>query len=209
MQNQTSRMKNILYALFLFCFLKNTSAQQRTIAEATINFNIYADSSLGKNASKTVYIKGNDARVDVLSSSFNQTTIYDKVTGNAVVLREIGSNKIMSKLTKSQWIEKNKKFDSLNIDFQADSKIILGYDCKKAVISTKDGTSIFTVYFATNISPSVKEFEWQFKDLPGLVLEYEVTENNKTIKYVAAKLSLSPVQPSKFDLPTSGYRVLN
>ena len=133
---------------------------------------------------------------------------YDKTSGNAVVLREFGNNKIMTKLTKSQWLEKNKKFDGISISLLSDTKNILGYECKKATLQTKEG-SVVTVFYATAIIPSVKEFEYEFKDVPGLVLEYETVEDGKQIKYTATKINLSPVQTSKFDIPTSGYRILN
>jgi GLPGLI family protein len=185
------------------------------VAECVVNYSIVFDSSLAKNtasstvSSKVVYIKGNDCRTDVTSPSFSQTIFYDKSSGNAVVLREFGNNKIMTKLNKLQWIEKNNKFEGATISMIGDTKNILGYECKKAIIQAKEGNSI-TVFFATAITPSVKEFEYQFKDIPGFVLEYEeARENGNKIKYTATKINLSPVQASKFDVPSSGYRLLN
>jgi hypothetical protein len=56
----------------------------------------------------------------------------------------------------------------------------------------------------------VKEFEYQFRDVPGFVLEYESQEGDKgVIRYTATKINLSPVQASRFDIPVSGYRLLN
>ena len=60
-----------------------------------------------------------------------------------------------------------------------------------------------------NANEIEEEFEYEFKDVPGLVLEYETVEDGKQIKYTATKINLSPVQTSKFDIPTSGYRILN
>ncbi len=208
-------MKKVItfFGLALFIAIK-MNAQQRTIAEVVVYYSMVTDSTIDKNfvtsnsSSKTVYIKGSDCRVDNISPSFTQTTLYDKNSGNAVVLREFGNNKIMTKLTKAQWIEKNNKFEGATISMIGDTKNILGYECKKAIIQTKDNNSI-TVFFSTAITPSVKEFEYQFKDIPGLVLEYEVQEGDKKIKYIATKINLSPVQASKFDVPTSGYRMLN
>ena len=200
----------IFFGLILFLFLQ-LNAQQRTVAECTINYSITTDSSNSNPISatkKVVYIKGNDSRTDIISSSLSQTIFYDKTSGNAVVLREFGNNKIMTKLTKSQWLEKNKKFDGISISLISDKKNILGYECKKATLQTKEG-SVVTVFYATAIIPSVKEFEYEFKDVPGLVLEYETVEDGKQIKYTATKINLSPVQTSKFDIPTSGYRILN
>ena len=201
----------ILFGVLLFIFIK-LNAQQRTVAECTINYTVVTDTSKAnaalKGTTKTVYIKGNDTRIDVFSTSFNQTIFYDKNSGNAVVLREIGNNKIMTKLSKTQWIDKNKKFEDAEINLIADTKNILGYECKKATIKAKDG-SVVSVFYATAIAPSVKEFEYQFKNIPGLVLEYDVQEGTQTIKYIATKINLSPVSISKFDVPTNGYRLLN
>jgi GLPGLI family protein len=203
-------MKKVIsfFGLLLIVFAQ-IKAQQRTVAECVVNYTVVADSNTDMNhTTKVVYIKGNDCRTDVISPSFSQTIFYDKTTGNAVVLREFGNNKVMTKLSKTQWIETNKKFDGATVTMVGDTKNILGYECKKAIIQTNDGNSI-TVFFATAITPSVKEFEYQFKDIPGFVLEYEVQEGNKRIKYVATKINLSPVQISKFDVPSSGYRLLN
>jgi GLPGLI family protein len=204
-------MKKVIsfFGLLLIVFVQ-INAQQRTVAECVVNYAVVTDSNADmSHTTKIVYIKGNDCRTDIISPSFTQTIFYDKTTGNAVVLREFGNNKVMTKLSKTQWIEKNKKFDGAAITVVGDTKNILGYECKKAIIQTSDGNSI-TVYYATAISPSVKEFEYQFKDIPGFVLEYEeVREGNKRIKYVATKINLSPVQISKFDVPSAGYRLLN
>ena len=205
-------MKSLLFTIFtLFGLISN--AQQRIVAECTINYSVITDTINTQNnflasATKTVYIKGNDARTDLISTSFSQTVLYDRSSGNAVVLREIGNNKLITKLTKNQWIEKNKKFDSAVVTFYSDTKIILGYECKKATITLKNG-SITQVFYTTAFVPSVRDYEYNLKDVPGLVLEYESEEGNTKVKYVATKIDLSPVPSSKFNVPTSGYRILN
>ncbi len=202
--------KVISFFGLLLIVIAQINAQQRTVAECVVNYAVVSDSNAEMSKTiKVVYIKGNDCRTDIISPSFTQTIFYDKTTGNAVVLREFGNNKVMTKLSKTQWIEKNKKFDGAAVTMVGDTKNILGYECKKAIIQTSDGNSI-TVFYATAITPSVKEFEYQFKDIPGFVLEYEeVKDGNKRIKYVATKINLSPVQISKFDVPSAGYRLLN
>jgi GLPGLI family protein len=163
-----------------------------------------------KQSSKTVYIKGNDSRVDLISPTIKQSVIYDKTQSTAVVLREFGNNKFMNKLDKTKWLEANKQFDSSSIVLTTEAKIILGYDCRKAILRLKDGTS-FNLYYAIAITPSVKEFEYQFKDIPGFVLEYQIKElgSEKLVNYQAEKISLNPVMASKFDIPISGYRLMN
>lgn len=192
-------------------------AQQRIIAECTVQYKItLEDLKIDKDvqtalqlSNKTVYIKGNDCRVDLISPSLNQSIIYEKLNGSAVVLREFGNNKFMTKLSPEKWSAANKQYDEMTISLLDETKIILGYDCKKAILSLKDG-SVYTLYYATSITPSVKEFEYPFKDLPGFVLEYQIKELGETIvNYKAVKINLSPVQAAKFDIPTSGYRLIN
>jgi GLPGLI family protein len=193
-------------------------AQTRVVAECTVNYSIQIKgdekmdnetAALLKSSSKIVYIKGNDSRVDLLSTTFLQTLIYDKSTGGAVIMRELGANKFMTKLDNKAWANQNSKYTGMVITYLDEVKQILGYECKKAILQLNDGNT-FSVYYATAISPSVREFEFQFKDIPGFVLEYETLEGKgEKITFTATKINLNPVPASKFDIPTSGYRLLN
>ncbi len=201
----------------LFFFNDFNYAQQRVVAECTVTYQISLEEpNLNKDvekvlqqSSKTVYIKGNDSRVDLNSPSLLQSIIYDKSNGSAVILREFGNNKFLTRMSSTEWRLANKQYDGMTIHFVSESKTILGYECKKAVLNLKD-SSIYNIYYATAIAPSVREFEFQFKDVPGFVLEFDVKEQSTPIvRYKATKINLSPVQASKYDIPTSGYRLLN
>lgn len=189
-------------------------SQQRVVAECTVEYKAMIDSTISsdentalKNSTKVVYIKGNNARIDLISTSFLQSVIYDKSNETVTVLREFGNNKVLTKLSKTEWQERNKKYEAFALENTKETKTILGYSCNKAYLKTKDGNQIL-VYYTTTIVPSIKEFEYQFKDVPGFVLAYEINEGNNKIYYVASKINLSPVQTSKFVIPTKGYRIL-
>ncbi|MCZ2223250.1 MAG: hypothetical protein LC122_06425 [Chitinophagales bacterium] len=210
----------LLFSLFAFTCLQPFAQQDkpRVLAECTIDFSVDVSELRGldnttletfKATIKTVYIKGNQSRVDFISPSFSQSVIYDKNTGNAVILREIGNNKFLTKLSSDAWIKTNSRFENTTIKTLDETKTILGYECKKAILTLADGVSL-NLYYLPKFIPSVKEFEYQFKDLPGLVLEYESQDKNgQIIKYTATKINVSPVPISKFDIPTTGYRILN
>ncbi|MES2005671.1 MAG: hypothetical protein V4450_14225 [Bacteroidota bacterium] len=211
-------MKYISLLTLFVVSLATGSFAQRVVADCTITYAISTeDGSADKDiteslkaSTKNVYIKGNDSRTDLVSPSFTQSLIYNKNTGNAVILREFGNNKFMTKLDHARWAAENKKYEGMTVSLlTTEVKTILGYECKKALLQLKDGTA-YALYYATAIIPSVKEYEYQFKDIPGFVLEFETQEaDSKKIKYTATKINLSPVQASRFDIPTSGYRLLN
>lgn len=189
----------------------------RVIAECTVNYTVSFDetttdkatASLLSATSKTLYIKGNHSKVELVSPSFTQAVIFEKATGSAIILREIGNNKFMTKLNNAKWIAQNAKYKDAVFTTLEETKTILGYPCKKGVLQLKDSSS-YTIYYATSIVPSVKEFEYQFKDIPGFVLEYEAQEHDgRLIKYIANKINLSPILANKFEIPSTGYRILN
>lgn len=210
-------MKRMMIPALLLLFCLSLDAQQRVVAECTAVYTISLDdNSLDaeiaatlKATSKTVYIKGINSRTDLNSPSFSQSVIYNKNTATATILRTIGANKFMTRLDQAKWAAEHTRYANMKLVKSDDTKVILGYECKKMILELTDGTSL-TVFYATNIMPSVKEFEYQFKDVPGFVLEYESTEGeSRKIKYTASQINFNPVAASRFDIPTSGYRMLN
>ncbi len=190
------------------------SAQQRIVAECTAVYKVEShdasDGSMRQKATKTVYIKSNNARIDLVAPAYAQSTIYNKSTGMATVLRSFGEDKYMTSLNAKQWRKLNMPLDSMQIQLTTDSISVLDYSCKKALLQLKNGTTV-TVYYTTAIIPSVRDYEYMFKDIPGFVLGYEMVDDLgvKTI-FRATQINLyNPVAASKFDIPTKGYRILS
>lgn len=203
-------------ASILFCFLAFhvATAQQRIVAECTVVYKVEShdasDGSMRQKATKTVYIKSNNARIDLVAPAYAQSTIYNKSTGMATVLRSFGEDKYMTSLNTKQWRKLNMPLDSMQIQLTTDSISVLDYSCKKALLQLKNGTTV-TVYYTTAIIPSVRDYEYMFKDIPGFVLGYEMVDDLglKTI-FRATQINLyNPVAASKFDIPTKGYRILS
>jgi GLPGLI family protein len=209
------------YTLFLIFLLFSFSAllaqDSKVVGDCTVTYNLTiedakADPNIVKalsGATKILYIKGSKSRSDLISTGFQQTTIYDTKSDSVIVLREMGANKYISYLSGSKLAEQNKKFEGITFSEANDTKIILGYECKHVVAKLQDGTA-YNVYYAPVIVPSNKEYEYQFRDLPGFVLEYdgEFDNGKSKVKYSASKITLTPVPNAKFDIPKSGYRVI-
>jgi len=202
----------LLIPMFLsavFCFA------QKTISEGTIVYTISIQTGNSKpqmadaldGATTTVYLKGGLSRTDMVSSLGNESTIYNSETGEAVILKEYSSQKLMITLTKENWIAKNKNYQGVTFTIGTDTKIIAGYNCKKATAKLEDGSTII-VYYTPDLTVINKEYDQTFKNLPGLAMQYEFQSGSLKFKYVVTRLDFSPVPIAKFDFPRSGYRVM-
>ncbi len=156
-------------------------------------------------ATTTIFLKGNMSRSEMSSALFSSTTIHDAQTGIAVVLREVSGQKLLIRMTAANWKEKNARYQGISFTNTSETREIAGYKCTKAVAKMSDGSS-FTVFYTPDIIPENKEYDYHFRNLNGLPLEYELTQRNLTIRYTVSKINMNPVPASKFDIPTSGYR---
>lgn len=192
-------------------------AQQRVIAECTIEFSVTADSNSVEDApflaslrqsKKFIYVKGVQSRTDFINPGFTQTVIHRKDAG-ATILREFGQNRFMMRLSQDQWIEENKKFVGVQMVELEETRIILNYNCRKARLTLTDGQTL-EVFYVPNLIPSVRDYEFQFSVVPGLVLAYESSDQqNRRVSFIAKRINFSPVQATRFEIPTIGYRVLD
>ncbi len=211
-------MKYFLIFIFLITSLNPGFSQTpKILSDCTVVYEVSVDEAKADQkvvkamagATKVLYIKGSKSRSELISNNFLQVIIYDNKTDSTIVLRDFGNTKYISFLDSEKRNEKNKKFEGITFINSNETKTILGYECNKLTSKLKDGSS-YSIYYAPSIIPSNKEYEYQFKDLPGFVLEYEVeSEDGKSrIKYTATKITLTPVASAKFDIPKNGYRVL-
>jgi hypothetical protein len=212
-------MKNRLYYITLLLgvsiFLQLPArAQRKVVSELTLVYDYSAGPAnkdkpeATENAIHTIYIKGNLSRSEMTSSLFSSTTIFDANTGFAVILREVSGQKLLIRLNPDNWSERNRIYDSIVFKNTAESKVIAGYHCIKAMGQTSSGATI-TVYYTRDLIPENRQYDPPFRTLDGLPLEYELTNGNVKIRYKVNSISMNPVPASKFDVPNSGYREMN
>lgn len=205
-------MKKTLLALSL-SFAALTSIAQRKVSDITIVYDAVINTGTAEpkladafdGATTTVYLKANLSRSEMVSALASFTTIHDARSGAAVVMQEVGGQKLLIRMTGDDWKDKNRKYEGINFTNTAETKTLAGYTCKKAIANLKDGTS-FSVYYTTDIVPENGDYNSQFSGLKGLPLEYELTQGKLNIRYVVSQVSLNPVPVSKFDIPKTGYR---
>lgn len=207
------KKKKIILALLML--LSVSVFAQKTLSEGTIVYDVTVNTGNKEpqmadaldGALTTVYLKGAKSRTDMVSALGSESNIHDAKTGNAVILKEYSSQKLMITLTKENWEAKNKAYKDVAFEFSSDTKTIAGYICKKATAKMANGKT-FVVYYSPDIIVANKEYNHTFINLPGLAMEYEIEAGKTKIKYSLSKIDFSVVAASKFDTPKSGYRVM-
>jgi GLPGLI family protein len=158
-------------------------------------------------ATTTVYIKGSQSRTELLSGLGTEATIHDAKSGTGVILKNYSGQKLMITFNEDDWKKKNKKYEGITFENTNETAVIAGYNCKKAIAKLSDGTS-FVVYYTPDLTVANKDYDYQFKTLQGLPLQYEWQSGKMIFKYTLSKINFDPVSPAKFEIPKSGYRVL-
>ena len=204
----------ILTVLLCFLCVLHVEGQKR-ITEGTISYDIVVNTGnsnpsiadMFNGATSIVYLKGYQTRFERVSSLGVESTIVDGKTGNVNVLKEYGEQKYMITMTPVNWKDANKKYEGIVFKYEDVYKEIAGYKCQKAVSTMKDGTTI-NVFFTKDLVANNREFEYAYKSLPGLAMEYETTIGNLKVTYTVSKVSFNIVPAAKFELPKTGFRVM-
>lgn len=210
-------MKFYKYILFIACsFLVLFTQAQKTLNEGTLIYNISVETGSAEpkmadmldGATTTVYLKDNMSRTEMVSGLGSEATIHNATTGSGVILKDYSGQKLMITLTPQDWEKNNKKYDGITFENSGETSVIEGFNCHKAIAKLKDG-STFTVYYTSDVSLSNKNYDYQFKTLPGLAVQYEMQSGKMKFKFTLSKINYDNVPATKFEIPKSGYRILN
>jgi len=195
---------------------KAVGQEQKNVSDCIVNYTVSIQGTKDDKAggkimpatTKTLYIKGVKSRTDLETPNFTQVVIYDSKTDSSVVLRELGNAKYISYLDGKGRKDKNQKYEGIKFTETGETKTVVGYECRKVVAKLADGSS-YNVFYTSSIVPSAG-YEYQFKDLPGLVLEYEASfeQGDTRVTFTASNITFTPVPVAKFDVPKNGYRIL-
>jgi len=209
-------MKCYKTIVFISCLVPGLTSQgQKNLTEGSIVYNISVETGSAEpkmadmldGATTTVYLKGNQSRTEMISGLGSEATIYNAATGNGVILKDYSGQKLMITVTPQEWDKNNKKYEGITFENTGETSVIAGFNCHKATAKLKDG-STFTVYYTTDVNVSNKNYDYQFKTLPGLAVQYEMQKGKKKFKFTLSKIDYSGIPDSKFEIPKSGYRVL-
>ncbi len=201
-------MNKILFLLLILSAFQ-TVAQKR-FSEGSIRFDVTMEATQGSSKSSASFIqmvKGSHYRSELSNSLGKTTTIFDIRDGVGGLLREYGTQKILIPMNSDQWESKIGRNSNLEFTIASETKQILGFTCQMATALMNDSSSL-VVFFTNEIMPENKSMELQFVQLPGFVLEYTSLKKNLQVTYTVKSIDFEPVPVQKFEIPKSGFRIL-
>jgi GLPGLI family protein len=112
-------------------------------------------------------------------------------------------NKKYATLLHKKDVEKaNEKFKNINIIKSDETKEIAGYMCKKAVIVFDDiDMGEFYVYYTDQIKFNDPNWGTPFKDINGIMLEYQMVKYNILMTFTAKSVKKAEVDDAEFKIP--------
>lgn len=208
-------MKKKGFCILMVLLVTTTVWGQKKLTEGTIYYDIVINTvnntpskvDMLDGSTNVVSIKGTSSRSDMISSLGTQSTIINGKTGDVTILKDFGEQKFITSLTANDWKNINKKYDSVTYTLQNEFKTIASYNCQKAIGKFSDNTT-FTVYFTKEILVANTDFQHINKNLPGFAMEYEASTGKNTLTFTVSNIDFGTVPMSKFDIPSTGYRVL-
>ena len=152
----------------------------------------------------TISIKGNKSRIDKSSGMGNQTIITNYSEKNRVVLIDIMGQKLAIKETTAEIQKENEKDPIGKIEITSETKTIVGYLCKKAIVTTEqDGEkTVYEAWFTSELGSKDINFDRSiFKDIDGLLMEFSTKEDGNLQKLNVTGIEKKSISDKDFEIP--------
>jgi len=155
----------------------------------------------------TMSIKGNKARSEMVMMMGKTVSITDGDSKETITLMDMMGQKIAVKSTSKEIEEELAKSPKTTVNVTGETKDILGYTCKKAIITFEGEDTEIIVYYTEELGSSTLNFDNpQFKDINGVMLEFEMPNEQFSMQFVATSVEKKDVSDSDFTIP-EGYQV--
>lgn len=199
--------------LLIICATSITHAQQHGVSDLTIAYamkvttgkKMVAAADGYDGSSKTVFVSGKRARIRLVSLMRMESIYFPGNAGTnsfATRVKESGKNPYKRLHTKEEWKKANHHYDSVSCVFFSDSVEILGYLCRKAVITVNEGEKI-TAYYTRDLPNLPENYDPAFNCLPGLVMQYEYSYKSAMVSCQAVSINRDPIDSKIFSIPAS------
>ena len=216
-------MNKTIFATALFLFGTIVTGQEAYTLKMTVKTEgLPAEYAAYGEQEITTYMKGDKTKTDVSSMMFNSTVYFDGKMMTS--LSETMGNKTGFTATKEELEtnDKGEKKEKPVIEYTNEKKMIAGYECTKAVVTTvgKDKKENKTIVWTTDKikgNPSARRGGGRggmvdLSDVKGHPLAMEMTQMNQgqemKIIMTTTEVATTPLDDKIFIPNTEGYKMM-
>jgi GLPGLI family protein len=154
-------------------------------------------------------IKGDKSRTEMSMGMGKTVTagIADAESKTAVTLMDMMGQKFAIKMNSEEIIKEMGDTNNISVETTNETKEILGYTCKKAIITSMDDSTELTAYFTDELGTRDINFDNRlFRNINGVMLEYEIPNKMFTMHFEAVSVEKKNIDESEFTIP-DGYQI--
>ena len=199
-------------AAFLAVLLPFVSLAGGKPFEGVITYKItYPDSKFDENTlammpkMMVTSVKGSKSRTDMSSGMGSQASITDYAARTKVGLLAIMGQKFAIRETMADIQKEIDGQPKATVQITGETKQILGYNCKKAIVTTQSGSDKTTmdVWFTSELGSKELNFDNPvYKDIDGMLMEFSVKERQLTMVLTVTGIEKKSVSDKEFEIPS-------
>ena len=155
----------------------------------------------------TMSIKGNKARSEMVMMMGKTVSITDGDAKETITLMDMMGQKIAIQSNYEEIMKEMADSPESKVEITSETKEIAGYTCKKAIVTIPEDDMEIIVYYTEELGSSALNFDNpQFKDINGVMLEFEMPSEQFSMHFIATSVEKKNVEDSEFTIP-EGYQV--
>lgn len=205
------KFSSVVILLFTFSIF---SYAQKTLKAASVAYELTEIESdapevqMMKGSSMNLYFNKKKQKIEMsfMGGLMEVVNITDLKTEKNTMLTNIMGQKTLVRMSKEEAEAQKAKNTKQNFEVtydKNDKKEIVGYNCYKAVLKSKDGSTV-NAYVTDEIKTKVNFFKDMFPGLNVFPLEYSIENAGIAMVFSAQKFETS-VDSDVFKIPTEGY----
>lgn len=152
----------------------------------------------------TISVKGTKSKTEMSTGMGNQTEITDYAEKTKVALLDMMGQKFAIKETSEELQKEIEKEPVPKIEITSETKTIIGYSCKKAIVTTEqDGEkTTYEVWFTGDLGSKDINFDNPlYKDIDGMLMEFSMKQPQFTMKFTVSSIEKKSVSAKEFEIP--------
>jgi len=158
----------------------------------------------------TVTVKGNKALTEINTAMGNKKEIIDYAEKTKIGLIDIMGQKFAVKQTTEEIDEENTLSSKPSIELTSETKMIFGYNCKKAIVTVEDKgvKSTLEVFYSEELGSKTQNFDnpW-YKEINGGLMEFTMKTPQFNMKFSVSNIEKKSIPSKLFEIPHD-YKVI-